>query len=106
MITLFHHVLFDIAKPVIVVEVPFCTKHEVSSKQFMQKFHNFTGRKFDLQLKWIKILFKLKDNCLHPAYKIYHGVCSCRETYIGETTTNVETTYHTIKKIKPLKAFE
>ena len=36
MITLFHQdVLFDIAKPVITVEVPFWTKNEVSSKQFM-----------------------------------------------------------------------
>ena len=26
---------FDIAKPVIIVEVPFCTKNEVSSKQFL-----------------------------------------------------------------------
>ena len=42
---------FDIAKPVIVIEVPFCTKNEVSSKQFMRKFHNFTGSKFDLQIK-------------------------------------------------------
>ena len=39
---------FDIAKPVIIVEVPFCTKNEVSSKQFKWKFHNFTGSKFDL----------------------------------------------------------
>ena len=73
----------------------------------MQRFHNFTGSKFDLQIKWIKTLFKLKDNCLHPAYKIYHGVCSCRETYIGETTTNVETRWneHNIpsKKSNPSK---
>ena len=86
---------FDIAKPVIIIEVSFCTKNEVSSKQFMRKFHNFTGSKFDLRIKWItrktKTLFKLKDKCVHPACKIYHGVCSCRETYIGETIRNVET---------------
>ena len=60
---------FDIAKLVIIAEVPFCTKNEVSSKQFMRKFHNFTGSKFDLPIKWItkktKTLFKLKDKCLH-----------------------------------------
>ena len=44
---------FVIAKPVIIAAVPFCTKNEVSSKQFMRKFHNFTGSKFDLQIKWI-----------------------------------------------------
>ena len=72
---------FDIAKPVIIIEVPLCTKNEVSSKQFMWKFHNFTGIKVDLQIKWItrktKTFFKLKDKCLHSACIIYHGVCSC-----------------------------
>ena len=33
----------DIAKPVIIKEVPFCTKNEISSKQCRQKFHNLTG---------------------------------------------------------------
>ena len=80
-ITLFQQdVSFDIAKPIIVVEVLFCTKTEVSSKQFMQKFYNFTGSKFDLWIKWIKTIFKLKGECLHSACKINHSVCSCRET--------------------------
>ena len=76
---------FNIAKPVIIVEVPFCTKNEFSSKHFMWKFHNFIGSKYDLWIKLItgktKIIFKLKVNCLHPACKIYHSVCSCSETY-------------------------
>ena len=38
-----------------------------------------------------KTLFKLKDKSLHSACKIYHGVCSRGETYIGETVRNVET---------------
>ena len=42
---------FDIAKPVIIIEVPFCTKNEVSSKEFMRKFHNFAGSKFDLRIE-------------------------------------------------------
>ena len=33
---------FDIAKAVIFVEVPFCTKNDVTSKQFIQTFHNFS----------------------------------------------------------------
>ena len=39
----------------------------------------------------MKTLFKLKDPCIHPACKIYKGVCICGETYIGETIRNVET---------------
>ena len=61
----------------------------------MRKFHNFAGSKFDTRIKWItrktKTLFKLKDKCLHPACKIYHGNCSCGETCIGEAIRNVET---------------
>ena len=36
-------------------------------------------------------LFKLKDKCLHPACKIYHGVCSCGESCIAGTMRKVET---------------
>ena len=64
----------------------------------MRKFHNFTGSKFDLRIKWItrktKTLLKLMDKCVHPACKIYHGVCSCGETYIGETIRHVETRWN------------
>ena len=42
---------FDIARPVIIVEVPFCTKNGISSKQLMRKFYNFTGSKLDLRIK-------------------------------------------------------
>ena len=35
-------------------------------------------------------LFYLKDKSLHPAYKIYEGICICGEKYIGETKRNVE----------------
>ena len=38
----------------------------------------------------MKTLFKLKDKCLHPACKIYEGICSCGETYTGETIRYVE----------------
>ena len=60
----------------------------------MRKFHNCTGSKSDLQIKWItkkmNTLSKLKNKCLHPACKICQGVCSCVETYIQETIRNVE----------------
>ena len=86
---------FDTAKSIIIIEVPFCTKNEVFQHQYVQKFHNFTGSKFNVWIKCItrktKTLFKLKDECVHPTYKIYHGVFSCGETYIGETIRLVET---------------
>ena len=85
----------EIAKSVIIVEVSFCTNNEISSKQFLRKFHNFTGSKFDLRIEWItrktKALSELKDKCLDLAYKIYYGVYSCGETYLGETVRNVQT---------------
>ena len=40
--------------------------------------------------KKVKSLFPLKDCNLHPSCKIYKGICSCGETYIGETIRNVE----------------
>ena len=85
----------DIAKSVIIVEVSFCTNNEISSKQFLRKFLNFRGSKFDLRIEWItrktKALSKLKNKCLDLAYKIYHGVYSCGETYLGETVRNALT---------------
>ena len=75
---------FDIAKPALIVQIPFCTENEVSSKQCTRMFHKFTGSKFDLRIKWItrktETLFKLKNKCLHRACKTYHGICSCGET--------------------------
>ena len=47
-----------------------------------------------MAVKWlrkkVKSLFPLKDRNLHPSCKIYKGICSCGETYIGETIRNVE----------------
>ena len=37
----------------------------------------------------MKTLFKLKGPCIHPACKIYKGVCTCGETYIVEIFRNV-----------------
>ena len=86
---------FDVKPPVILIEIPYCDKNEVASKQFIKKFNKFTNDKYDIRIKWLtrkmKTLFKLKDPCIHPACKIYKGVCICGETYIGETIRNVET---------------
>ena len=65
-----------------------------NSRRFMKKFDIFTDNKFDIHIKWItkkvKQLFKLKSRNPHPSYVIYEGVCSCLESYIGETVRNVE----------------
>jgi len=79
---------------VILIEVPYCEKNEAVSKQFIKKFNKFTNCKYDIRIKWltrkVKTLFHLKDRCIHPACKIHKGVCSCGETYVGETVRNVE----------------
>ena len=86
---------FDVKPPVILIEIPYCDKNEMASKQFIKKFNKFTNDKYDIRIKWLtrkmKTLFKLKDPCIHPACKIYKGVCTCGEAYIGETIRNVET---------------
>ena len=41
-------------------------------------------------MKKVKSPFTLKDRNLHPSCKIYKGVCSWGETYIGKTIRNVE----------------
>ena len=47
-----------------------------------------------MRIKWltkkVKTLLKVKDKSLHQSCKIYKGVCSCGESYIGETIRNVE----------------
>ena len=85
---------FNVKPPVISIEIPYCDKNEVASKQFIKKFNKFTNDKYDIRIKWLtkkmKTLFKLKDPCIHPACKIYTGICICGETHIGGTIRNVE----------------
>ena len=42
----------------------------------------------------METLFKLKDKCLRSVCKIYHGVCSGGETYVGETIRNMESRWN------------
>ena len=62
--------------------------------QFSKKFNCFTSFKFDVRIKWLtrkmKTLFHFKNKSLHPACKIYEGICICGEKYIGETKRKVE----------------
>ena len=86
--------LFEELKPVILIELPFCDMNEVASKQFIKKLINFTNDEYCVRIKWLtrktKSLFKVKDTTLHPSCKIYQGICSCSNVYIGETIRNVE----------------
>ena len=85
---------FDVPKKAVLVDIPYCPKNEEFSKSFMKKFDVFTDNKYDIRIKWItkkvKQLFKLKSRNPHPSCVIYEGVCSCQESYIGETVRNVE----------------
>ena len=86
--------MFAVKKPFLLLEVPYCEQNEIASKWSIKKFHQFTGDRYDIAVKWltkkVKWIFTLKDCNLPPSCKIYKGVCSCGETYIGETICNVE----------------
>ena len=55
--------------------------------------------------KKVRSFFPLKDKNLHPSCKIYYGLCSCGEDYVGETKRNVSVRYDEhnkpFKKSKP-----
>ena len=40
------HTLFEITKPFIFVEIPYCELNEIKSKYFLKKFHKFTNNNF------------------------------------------------------------
>lgn len=84
---------FDLPKPFILLEVPFCEENEKVSKSFISKFHKFTNNKFEIAIKWntkkIRQLFSLKDRNPYPSCVIYEGTCTTYHTsYIGETRRN------------------
>ena len=87
--------LFEEQKPFILIEIPFCERNENKSKDFIRKFHEFTDSKFKISIKWItkkvKSFFPLKDKNMYPSCKVYQGVCTCTENYIGETERNTVT---------------
>ena len=86
--------MFTVKKPFLLLEIPYCQQKEITSKQFIKKLHQCTGDKYDIAVTWltkkVKSLFPLEDRNLHPSCKIYKGICSCGETYVGETIRNVE----------------
>ena len=82
-------ILFEIANPLIFVEIPYCELNEVRSKHFLKKFHKFTNSSFRMVITWktrsIRSLFPLKDKNDYKSCVIYKRDCSCGSHYIGET---------------------
>ena len=76
------------------LEIPYCEQNEIVSKRFIKKFHQLTGDKYDIAVKWLtkkfKSLFPLKDRNFYPSCKIYKDISSCGETYVGKTIRNVD----------------
>ena len=88
------HFLFEEPRRFILVEIPFCETNESLVKRLLQKLKKFTNSEIDFAVTWktrkVKQLFPLKDRNPHPSCKIYEGICSCKQNYIGETKRNVE----------------
>ena len=86
--------MFEITKPFILVEIPYCELNEIKSKHFLKKFHKFTNNSFRTVITWksrnIQSLFPLKDKNDYKSCVIYKGGCSCGSRYVGETKRNAE----------------
>ena len=84
-------------KPRIVVEISFCELIEKRVSTSRKKFNYFTSDSYDLNVVWktkkVRSFFPLKDKNLHPSCKIYYGLCSLGEDYVGETKGNVSVRY-------------
>ena len=69
--------------------MPFSSKNEKYCAYFINKLVSFTSGKVKFNVVWntckIQSLFPLKDKVQHLSCVIYKGICSCGETYVGET---------------------
>ena len=86
------------SKPIVLIHIRFCNKNERVSKQLLKKLKVFTKQKYDFRNVWktkkVRQLFPLKKKNPYPSCKIYEGVCSCKENYVGETKRNVITRWN------------
>ena len=102
--------LFEIAKPLIFVEIPYCELKEIISKHFLKEFHKFNNS-FRILITWktrnIQSLFLIKDKNNYKSCLIYKRDCSCGSRSIGETKRNVELRWiehnNTTKSSEPSK---
>ena len=83
------------SKPIVLLEITFCNENERVSKQLLKKLNVFTKEKYDFRIAWkikkARQLFPSKEKNPYPSCKIYEGVCSYKENYIGETKRNIIT---------------
>ena len=100
--------LFEITKPFIFVEIPYCELNEIKSKHFLKKFHKFTNNSLRILITWktrnIRSLFPLKEKNHHKSFVIYKRDCSCGSCYIGENKSNVEVRWN--EHNNPTKSLE
>ena len=87
--TILYHCICLKKKNFVLLKLPSC-EQIVKSKDSIKKFHKFTNNNFRLAIscktRKMKMLFKVKNKSLYPAYKIYYGECEhCRDNYTGET---------------------
>ena len=86
--------MFKVKKPFLLLEIPYCEQKKIASKQFINKFYQFTGDKYVMIVKWltkkVKSLSPLKRRNLHHSCRSCKGICRCGGTCIGETICNVE----------------
>ena len=55
--------MFEVKKPFLLLEIPYCEQNEIASRRFIKKFHQFTGEKHDMAAKWLeesKTTFSIK----------------------------------------------
>ena len=102
--------LFDERKHV-TIRLPFFSKNEKYCAYFNNKFVFFTSGRVKFNVVWntrkIQSLFPLKDKVQHLNCVIYKGICSCGQTYVGETIRNCKIRYNedndTNKNSEPAK---
>ena len=91
------------SKPIILIDVPFCSENEKVSKEQLKKLKAFTKKNYDFRIVWkikkIIQLFPLKKENPYPSCKIYEGVCFCKKNYIGETKRNVDKDSEPVKHL-------
>ena len=93
-----HGPMITKSKPIVLIDIPFFNENEKVFKQLLKKLKVFTKEKYDFRIvrktKKVKQLFPLKEKNPYHSCKIYEGVCSCKENYIGETKRNVITCWN------------
>ena len=45
--------MFAVKKPFLLLEIPYCEQNEIASKRSIKKFHQFTGDRYDIAVKWL-----------------------------------------------------